>query len=237
METYGCVYCENPGTPQVRTPMVRDWPPRPGALRTHDSFLHNARQAISTGEAVCAVFISTWAFSNNNSANIWGCNVECHASVILYMDRQDYSLVLLVTILHTCMSCLLWFLGLWNQGCINIHDAPALQYGQRFCCGWLALCIPGSGETNVDVLVWGAVQSLWIQHSFQGMISFCGKTRVYFHSSLPWLVSCCVTNYSSPKGNLPRELWISQVIHHYLGRAPARRAHKSPVKSLQEWLV
>lgn len=50
---YGCIYCENPGTPRVRTPMVRDWPPRPGAVRTHDSILHNARQAISTGEVVC----------------------------------------------------------------------------------------------------------------------------------------------------------------------------------------
>ena len=52
---YGCVYCENPGTPRPLRPMVRDWPPRPGALHTHDSILHNARQAISTGEAVCAL--------------------------------------------------------------------------------------------------------------------------------------------------------------------------------------
>jgi hypothetical protein len=49
---YGCIYCENPGTPRVRTPTVRDWPRRPGALRTHDSILHNAQQAISTGEAI-----------------------------------------------------------------------------------------------------------------------------------------------------------------------------------------
>ena len=54
---YGCVYCENPGTPRVHTPMVRDWPLGPGALRTHDSILHNAQQAISTGEVVCACFI------------------------------------------------------------------------------------------------------------------------------------------------------------------------------------
>ena len=34
---YGCIL--NPGTPRVRTPMVRDWPPRPGAVRTHDSIM------------------------------------------------------------------------------------------------------------------------------------------------------------------------------------------------------
>ena len=71
----------------VHTPMVRDWPPRPGALRTHDSFVH---KAISTGEAVCAVFISSQAFSDNNSTNICACNVECHAKAILYIDRLFY---------------------------------------------------------------------------------------------------------------------------------------------------
>ena len=49
---YGCIYCENPGTPRVHTPMVRDWVPRPGKLRTHESILNNAQQAITTQEAV-----------------------------------------------------------------------------------------------------------------------------------------------------------------------------------------
>ena len=51
---YGCVYCENPGVTRPQMPMIRDWPPENGELRTHTSFVKNAQDAISRSEVVCS---------------------------------------------------------------------------------------------------------------------------------------------------------------------------------------
>lgn len=54
---YGCIYCENPGTPRLSCPSVRDWLPGTHNLRTHQSIIQNAREAAEGREAVCNMFI------------------------------------------------------------------------------------------------------------------------------------------------------------------------------------
>ena len=68
---YGCVYCKNPGVPRDGMPMVRDWPPGNQELRTHTSFVEDAREAVSCGEAVCfscdnctCIHVSTFCVSD-----------------------------------------------------------------------------------------------------------------------------------------------------------------------------
>lgn len=51
---YGCVYCKNPGASRDGMPMIRNWPPGLWELRTHSSFVEDAREAISSREAVCS---------------------------------------------------------------------------------------------------------------------------------------------------------------------------------------
>ena len=50
---YGCVYCLNPGSPRENMPRVRDWLPGSYLLRTHSSFIHHAKETISSNEVVC----------------------------------------------------------------------------------------------------------------------------------------------------------------------------------------
>ena len=52
---YGCLYCENPGTPRPLHPMVRDWIPGSYRLRTHRSVIANAKESIGSDEVVCVM--------------------------------------------------------------------------------------------------------------------------------------------------------------------------------------
>lgn len=50
---YGCLFGENPGSTLPHNPLHRFWPDVPSApQRTHVSVLNNARDAISSGDAV-----------------------------------------------------------------------------------------------------------------------------------------------------------------------------------------
>lgn len=51
---YGCIYCENPGTPRLSCPSARDWLPGSHNLRTHQSIIQNAKEATESREAVYA---------------------------------------------------------------------------------------------------------------------------------------------------------------------------------------
>ena len=54
---YSCVYCKNPGVSRDGMLMVRNWPPGIWELRTHSSFVEDAREAIciASREAVCSL--------------------------------------------------------------------------------------------------------------------------------------------------------------------------------------
>ena len=79
---YGCVYCENPGTSRIHIPMVRDWQPGPGVLRTHDSILNNAQQAVASGEAVCTCTLY--------SLHVCGHWQQMHVQVCICILRSMY---------------------------------------------------------------------------------------------------------------------------------------------------
>lgn len=50
---YGCIFCENPGSTPPGNPLHRFWTPdHSAAIRSHDSFLENAKAAANSGEAV-----------------------------------------------------------------------------------------------------------------------------------------------------------------------------------------
>ena len=54
----GCLYCTNPGKIEASAPLHRFWPKDPSAtLRTKESYIHDGKSALLSGDAVCDIQI------------------------------------------------------------------------------------------------------------------------------------------------------------------------------------